>query len=72
MELATLITEAVKLSDDAHRANNAGHPISAKASLRILSDVLTRNANVIEPEPEPEPETPAENQIPPSTPDGDG
>ena len=63
MELATVIVDAVKLSDDAHRANNAGHPEEAKESLAKLWWVLDDSSNLwhkdTKQETEPAPETPS-------------
>lgn len=71
MELATLITEAVKLSDDAHRANNAGHPTDAKISLDNLRILLHSELVLISREPEPETEPAPEPPAPEHTSDGD-
>lgn len=72
MELATLITECVKLTDDAHRANNAGHPDDAKKALNKMFGTLHRNIDQIQLEPEPEPEKPSDIQEPSGPQDGDG
>lgn len=71
MELATLITETVKLSDDAHRANNAGHPEEAKGALNKLHDALQINFDVYRIEPEPEDEPAPEPPAAEHTTDGD-
>lgn len=64
MELATLITETVKLSDDAQRANLAGHPVEAKDAMRMLNCVLQENESVFCLEPEPENTAPTDSDNP--------
>jgi len=71
MELATLTTETVKLSDDSHRSINAGHPEDAKEHLAQLYLVLGQNHDLFKAEPEPEPPEPSEPPAPQPASDGD-
>lgn len=71
MELATLITESVKLSDDAHRANNAGHPVEAQICLSKMYDVLSDNTAAFKPNVDPPNEPAPEPPAPEHTSDGD-
>lgn len=71
MELATLITETVRLSDEAHRANNAGHPSEAMGHLDKLRVLMLAETSAYEPDPEPETEPAPESPAPEHTSDGD-
>ncbi len=71
MELATLITESVKLSDDAHRANNAGHPDEARTALGRMRVMLNDNTELTQRLPDPETEPAPESPAPEHTSDGD-
>lgn len=67
MELATMVVETAKLSDNAQRALNAGHPDEAKEHLLGLYLILLEHLASDAPKETPTPET-----SPPSTPPQDG